>query len=264
MLNAFAAGMTLARRSLLGRARWLVTLLVFMLPVALALVGRRYAPAGDYGDIYMSLVSLMYAGILVPYIASYLGSAVVSDEIEGRTLVYLWTRPVGRAAVFAFKFLALALWLFLLLALFVPAVWAVLFSHGGMASLTSNAMIPCWDTLALWGGAVAYAALAFLLATLLKRPLVAMLLYIVVDNISQVMPGFIKLFFIRHYVFTLSSTPPPSEAQGMLKEMLKDPVPTTDFQAAVTLAVAVVVLVAAGAFVLNHREYLADDPARAQ
>lgn len=264
MLNAFAAGMTLARRSLLGRARWLVTLVVFVLPVVLAAVGRRYSPAGEYGDIYMSLVSLVYAGILVPYIASYLGSAAVSDEIEGRTLVYLWTRPVGRSAVFAFKFAALALWLFLLLALFVPAVFAVLFSHNGMASLASNAMMPVWDTLALWGGAVAYAALAFLLATLLKKPLVAMLVYIAIDNVSQFMPGFLKLFFIRHYVFTLTSTPPPGEAQGMLREMLKDPLPTTDMQAAVTLALAVIVLVAAGAFVLNHREYLADDPARAQ
>jgi ABC-2 type transport system permease protein len=264
MLNAFAAGMTLARRSLLGRARWLVTLFVFLLPVVLALVARRYAPAAQYGRIYMSLVSLMYAGILVPYIASYLGSAVVSDEIEGRTLVYLWTRPVGRAAVFTFKFVALALWLFLLVAIFVPAVFVVLFSGGGAAALSSNALMPVWDTLGLWGGAVAYAALAFLLATLLKKPLVVMLIYIVADNISQVLPGFVKLFFIRHYVFTLTSTPQAEEARGVFKRILRDPVTTSDTQAAVTLAVVAVLLVAAGAFVLNHREYLADDPARTQ
>jgi ABC-type transport system involved in multi-copper enzyme maturation permease subunit len=264
MLNAFAAGMILARRSLLGRARWLVTLAVFLLPVGLALVARRYAPPEEFGDTYMALVSLLYAGILVPYIASYLGSAAVSDEIEGRTLVYLWTRPVGRAAVFACKFAALALWLFLLLALFVPAVFAVLYSSGGAQSLASNAMMPVWDTLGLWGGAVAYAALAFLLATLLKKPLVAMLLYIAVDNISQFMPGFLKLFFIRHYVFTLTSTPEAEKAQGVFKRILETAGTTTDTEAAVTLAVAVVVLVAAGAVVLNHREYLGDDPARAQ
>ncbi len=261
MLNPFSAGMTLARRRCLGRWRWLVTLLVFSTPIVLTLVARRFQQT-QFNEIYISMVSLLMGGVLVPYAASFFGSSMVGDEVEGKTLVYLWTRPVGRAQVFLCEFVAVMAFVCAALAVSVTLTYAAVFSGMEGGALRSNLMMPVWDVLALGAGGMAYGAIAFLLSAVVKKPLSLMIVYIVTDNVVQFLPGFIKLFFIRHYVYVLSSHPQANAADGLFKFLSETQ--TTETQAAVTLVLVVVVALGLGAFILNRREFLGDDPARSQ
>ena len=252
MLNTAAAAMRLARRQITTRGRWLVALGVVAIPTGLALLSQYRTP-DSISEPYGLLVALMIAGILAPYFGAYLGSAVVGDEIEGRTLVYLWTRPVGRHTVFLLEYVFVVVWLALVVAAAVGGVFVALFWRQGVSGLSGNMMMAVWDALAIAAGGAAYAALALLLSTLVKHPLTLMVVYIAADNMVQFVPGFMKLFFVRHHVMTLSSNPMADAPKGFFRFLADNQ--TTDSVARMALAGVVVVALAAAAWVLNRREY---------
>jgi ABC-type transport system involved in multi-copper enzyme maturation permease subunit len=252
MLDTAAAAMRLARRQITTRGRWLVALGVVAIPAVLAVIARHRTP-DNISEPYGLLVTLMIAGILVPYLGAYLGSALVGDEIEGRTLVYLWTRPVGRHTVFLLEYVFVVLWLALVVAAAVGAVFVVLFWGQGVQGLSSNVRMAVWDTAAIAAGGAAYAALALLLSTLVRHPLTLMIVYIAADNMVQFVPGFMKLFFVRHHVMTLSSNPMADAPRGFFRFLAENQ--TTDGVARLTLACVVAVALLAAAWVLNRREY---------
>ena len=87
---------------------------------------------------------------MLPLAALFYATALVADEVEGRTLTYLTTRPVSRAAIFAGKFAA---YLVTDLCLALPACVLTFFlllttprpvGRGPGAPSTCCATSPCW------------------------------------------------------------------------------------------------------------------------
>ena len=116
LFNTIAASMRLARRHILSRRRWIVAVAIIAIPAFMAFMASRRIPE-QRAEVYTLLIFLMIGGILVPYLAAFLGSSIVGDEIEGRTLVYVWTRPHGRHTVFLWEYLFVALWIALVAAI---------------------------------------------------------------------------------------------------------------------------------------------------
>ena len=148
MWNTFAGSFQLANIQVFGRKRRLVTIIVFLLPLAMAILLRNIGPR-ETNEAYAQVVSGMLAVFLVPFIAVFWGSALLTDEVEGKTLVFLWTRPAGRSRLFVFKYLGILAWLLLLCAVAVTTTYAVIYSRVSFLDVMSNWMVIIWDTRAL-------------------------------------------------------------------------------------------------------------------
>ena len=89
--HAFAGGLK-------GR-RAVALLLLAALPVGLAFLQVRFANIVTASN-FMAVVLLGYFQVVVPFAGLFLGVSVLGDEIEGRTVSYLFTRPVPRWAIY--------------------------------------------------------------------------------------------------------------------------------------------------------------------
>ena len=88
------------------------------------------------------MIWLIYVRFLVPVLGVFYGTSLIADEIEDKTLTYLFTRPIQRAAVIIGKYLAYLVCTVLLL---LPSVVIVFFlvvplgEGGSIAAVVSDA-----------------------------------------------------------------------------------------------------------------------------
>ena len=87
-------------------------------PVLLAVVSRvvwMFVPneslringgAVSGASIFGLMIWLLYVRFIVPILGVFYGTSLIADEVEDRTLTYLFTRPIPRAAVIIGKYLA--------------------------------------------------------------------------------------------------------------------------------------------------------------
>lgn len=105
--NLLAAAWKLTNYKLFAGRRILVALFVFASPVALCalilFLARKDIPVGRVGEMYTTSIQTIYVMVLLPFVAIFWGSTLLSDEVENKTLVYLWTRPAGRARLFSLQ-----------------------------------------------------------------------------------------------------------------------------------------------------------------
>src|SRR6187402_2407542 len=132
---------------------------------ALRINGQRVAGFGIFGAMIWGL----YLYFIVPVLGVFYGTALMADEVEDKTITYLFTRPIPRGAVLVGKYLAYIACTMLVV---LPAVMLVYFLvvpfrevPGTFASLVTD--------LGLLGlGLVVYGAAFAFVGAYFKRPLV--------------------------------------------------------------------------------------------
>lgn len=147
------AGVTL-RRLLRGRALWVV-LLMSALPPLYALT-QDVTDLQDFGVVLASWALLL--GILPPVLLA----SAIGEEVEERTMSYLWSRPLPRWSIVIGKMVALVpiLWLALGAALLVPFYTSV---PGAAEETTVAAQLVAMVVLATCGAAAVTAGLTTIL-----------------------------------------------------------------------------------------------------
>src|SRR5215831_10354417 len=86
-------------------------------PVAIAMVLRivdfMHVPAMKVNGIRMGgpsifglLLWFLFLRFIVPILGIFYGTSLIADEVEDKTITYLFTRPIPRSAVLLGKFLA--------------------------------------------------------------------------------------------------------------------------------------------------------------
>src|SRR5207247_11419601 len=87
-------------------------------PVALAAAIRTIATVGHEGlpqvngepvggpALFGLIMWLLYIRFIVPVLGVFYGTALIADEVEDRTITYLFTRPIPRASVLIGKYCA--------------------------------------------------------------------------------------------------------------------------------------------------------------
>ena len=104
--------------------RSLLMAVLLGLPVVFALVyrdrpGREAAAAASAASTSTAWsIAFYYVRNVLPLAALFYATALIADEVEGKTLTYLLTRPIRRSAILAGKFAA---YLATTLALSLPA-----------------------------------------------------------------------------------------------------------------------------------------------
>jgi ABC-type transport system involved in multi-copper enzyme maturation permease subunit len=75
--------------------RLVILLVLASVPVVLTAIAVSASDRFDI-DEHLTTLLLVVLQVTVPFAALYLGTAVLGDEIEGRTITYLYTRPLPR------------------------------------------------------------------------------------------------------------------------------------------------------------------------
>jgi ABC-type transport system involved in multi-copper enzyme maturation permease subunit len=145
------AGLTL-RRLLRGRALW-VSAVIAAMPVLFALVMRGYAQWGTLADDLLVFEMLALAVLPPMFVAGAIG-----DEIEDRTITYLWSRPVPRWTMLAGKLVALA-----------PAASALMVSSWFVALMIGTEEAPLRSLLGVGLGALGGCLIATGISTLVPK-----------------------------------------------------------------------------------------------
>jgi ABC-type transport system involved in multi-copper enzyme maturation permease subunit len=183
------------------------------LPVAVSLVlkfNQLFSEQSSFEGAYFfsNIIMVFYLQLIILLLALFFGTSVCSEEVEGRTLPYLITRPVPKPAVVLGKYLAYTLLNIGMVALGLlfsftilnldrladASLYLVLLRYGGVLSL----------------GIIAYAAFFTFLGSFLKRSIFFGLLFSFGwENVIQYFPGSTQRFAIAHYLKSFLPGPSP-------------------------------------------------------
>lgn len=196
-------------RSLAPRRSWLVYAFT-LLPVLVALLLATHARRVTAEEIATNLSWFLYLQVVVPLVSLLQGQAVISREVEDRTITYLFSRPISRPAMFLGRSLgALAFTLLLLLAgalllLFVAAQGPLgtapdpaRFPQAGWSA--DGIVLPLLGAVAL--GAATYTLLFAALGVFTKHPMILGLAYtFALEGFFANLPGSNQALAVQYYL----------------------------------------------------------------
>jgi ABC-2 type transport system permease protein len=240
-------------RTLRARRTWIVLALV-LVPAVIAWLAGRLNDRNSPGEIAVGVGWVLVIGVVVPLSALVLGSSVIAEEVEDRTLTYLTTRPAPRAALLLGRFAAIALVHAALLTLCVGLFLFASARATGPGPVLDAGIGPPLLAAALAGG-LSYGALAAALGCFVKNPIVVGLGYaFAVEGFLANLPGKNQLLTVQHHLRSLIAAHGSatwSDAEGFVSAAFV-PGPT----AATVLAAIVLVALALGAWRLSRREFV--------
>lgn len=237
--------------------------LVCGLPVFAAAViqaGRlAFGVAGiDGPSVFGGVIMAFDLQFLILVLALFHGTSVCSDEVEGRTLTYLTTRPVSKPALLLGKTAAYAVLLTILVAASVVLSFLILNIDVLTNSAAWLAMAKSLAVLVL--GLACYLAFFTLIGTFLKKSVLFGLVFSFGwENIVQYFPGSTQKFTVMHYLKSL--LPVGSSPRGTLAFLLFRLEPSPTAAAVGTLLALTAGFLLAACLVFVRKEYLFDDQA---
>lgn len=170
------------------------------LPSLIALLAARVAERTGAVEIAAHLGILLELQVVVPLLSLIVGSAVVSEEIEDRTITYLFTRPAPRAALLFGRWLAALCFLATTLAASVGLLFlAASRSRVEGTSIDLAFAGPLFEA-ALLAGAV-YSALFAVAGVFFRHPILVGLGYaFAVEGFLANLPGQSQALTVQHHV----------------------------------------------------------------
>jgi ABC-2 type transport system permease protein len=243
-------GMLWSRRSLVLGA-------FLAIPVLIAIVYRLVLAARMPAEItglhlYGYLVALFWVRNALPLAALFYATALIADEVEGRTLTYLITRPVRRSAILAGKFAA---YLMTTICLALPAAVVTFFVLATSRGVNLAASVPDLfrDLGVLALTLLVYGALFALMGVLMKRPLLPGLLFLFVWEMAANLPGYVPRFTITAWLRSLVTHRPAGRG---VSELFGQVLPADLGLAVLTGLTAVFLWLAI--WIFSSREYVLD------
>jgi len=239
--------------------------LVVGLPVLMALVVRLFNLAGASGlrvnnlavdgpAIFGMMIWAFFVKFSVPVLGVFYGTSLVADEVEDKTITYLFTRPIAREAVLIGKYLAyLACTIFVVLPAIV-LVWILVIPMGG--SLGGNFLDLVKDLGIVAVGLAVYGAVFAFIGAYFKRPLLIGLVFIFGwEQAIVAFPGSFKLATVAYYLQGLVPHAMPNDSFASMMQALFRETPSLT-SSLVWLAVILVVFLSAAARIVARREYV--------
>jgi ABC-2 type transport system permease protein len=217
---------------MLWSRRTIFMALVVGLPVVLALVAKTLEIFGMSAlringqripgfSIFGGMIWAIFLKFIVPVLGVFYGTALMADEVEDKTITYLFTRPIPRGAVLVGKYLAYLACTLLVVLPSVMIVYFLLVPLSAIPGTFGNLLIDLGMLalgLAVYGGVFAFVGAFF------KRPLVIGLIFAFGwEQVVLLLPGSTKQFTIAYYLQALAPHAMPSDGvtsllQGMFRE----------------------------------------------
>ena len=250
---------------MLWSRRTIFMALVVGSPVLVALVARIVQSAGiaplrvngvqvDAVSMFGAIIWILFLWFIVPVLGVFYGTSLIADEVDDKTITYLFTRPVRRGAVVVGKYMAYLLCTTLVV---LPSVMIVYFLMVPFRQIPASFIALVIDLGVLGLGLAAYGALFALVGAAIRRPLVVGLVFVFGwELVTLVMPGYLKRFTLAYYLQTLV---PHAMPTGDTVSLLQGAVFREPPSVAVSIGVLVLVIVASlalAARVVEQREYV--------
>lgn len=183
--------------------------LISLVPLAVAVMLFLFKPllsreGIELPALFPQINFWLYLHLLLPLLSVFIGSAVIGDEVEDRTLPYLLVRPLQRRWIVLSKLIAGWVTAGVLLFVSLLLTYLVMMLGGGESLTESFGQLLHSGGILLLGLAV-YIPLFALLGGLIKRPvLLGLLLTFGWENSVAFFPGNVKLMTVVHYLHVLS------------------------------------------------------------
>jgi len=222
--TSFMAGAWRIFELSLGEMLWsrrtIFMALVVGAPVVVAIVMRIMQASGiapmrvngvvvDPVSIFGGMIWTLFLQFIIPILGVFYGTALMADEVEDKTITYLFTRPIRRGAVLIGKYIAYMVCTSLVV---LPSVMIVYFLLVPFRLIPSSFTALLIDLGLLALGLAAYGALFGLAGSVFKHPLVAGLIFAFGwEKAALLMPGYLKRFTISYYLNALAPHAMPSE-----------------------------------------------------
>ncbi len=164
--------------------------------------GVRVSGSVIFGGVFW----LLYLRFTVPVLGAFYGTSLMSDEVEDRTITYLFTRPIPRGAIIIGKYLAYLVCTELVVLPSVTAAYLLITPVGG-GSIGATFPLLLTDLGILALGLAVYGAVFALIGALVPRPLVAGLVLVFGwEQVALLVPGYLRRFTVAHYLQSLVPT----------------------------------------------------------
>ena len=216
---------------------------------------RINGAAAEGASVFGLMIWLLYIRFIVPVLGVFFGTALIADEVDDKTITYLFTRPIPRSAVLLGKYLA---YLAVTVLLVVPSVILVFFLIVPMGGSTIAGSFPALvkDLGMLAVGLAAYGAVFALVGTRLKRPLIVGLVFAFGWEPGVLLfPGYLKRFTVAYYLQGLVTHEMPQDSAVSILMQVFHEVPSV-LGSLVPLAVIVVASLWLAGRAVEQREYV--------
>jgi len=223
----------LSLSEMLWSRRTIFMALVVGAPVLISLVLRLLDALGECvfrmngarmagPEIFGLMIWVFYLRFTVPVLGVFYGTSLIADEVEDKTITYLFTRPVRRGAVLLGKFFAyLACTVFVVLPSVVIVYLAIVPVQG---SLGASFLHLVQDLVLLALGLAVYGSVFAFIGARFKKPLLIGLIFIFGwEQAALAFPGYLKRFTVAYYLQALVPHAMPSDnvislIQGIFRE----------------------------------------------
>lgn len=206
-------------------------------------------------SIFGLMIWFLFLRFIVPVLGIFYGTSLMADEIEDKTITYLFTRPIPRSAVLIGKYLA---YLASTVLIVLPSVMLVYFlvvpiGGGSIASTFPNLVR---DLVLLALGLAVYGAVFAAVGAWIKRPVLFGLFFAFGwENVAMLLPGYLKRFTVAFYTQSLVPHAMPSDSLlTILQSVFKESVSAVE--AVATLLVLLAVALALATRAVERREYV--------
>jgi ABC-2 type transport system permease protein len=213
-------------------------------------VGGRAVPSIS---IFGAIIWVLFLRFVIPVLGVFYGTALMADEVEDKTITYLFTRPIPRGAVLVGKYLAYVVCTSLVV---LPSVMLVYFLLVPFREIGTSFGQLVTDLGLLGLGLAAYGAVFAFVGAFFKRPLIIGLVFVIFwEQVAMLLPGYMKRFTIAFYLQALVPHAMPSEGVvGMLQGLFRD---SPSAPAALTwLGMFVAVFLYLAARTVDRKEYV--------
>jgi ABC-2 type transport system permease protein len=258
--------------------RWIVMLLLMLIPPGLAIVVRATAPDATSLAIEFVFAFMLIPQALLPLTALIYSSGIIQDEQEDQTITYLLMRPIPKWAIYLMKLSATLVTTIALVIVLTIVTYAAIYL-GTTGTPLSDVALRCLKACAVHSLAIiTYCCLFGLMSLITKRVLVVGILYIAIfEGLFANLPLSIRLITIIYYARMIAyrglpfvvTTPFGTEniaAEAWQLDLQNDPDllthPSTS-TCLLTLILAAVVCAAAAAFLCSRREFHVKTPEKA-
>ena len=239
--------------------------LVVGIPVLIAIVVRLYHELGGpslsvnnnavAGPVIFGLMIWgFFIRFSVPVLGVFYGTALIADEVEEKTITYLFSRPIPRGAVLVGKYLAyLACTVFVVLPA-VVVVWLMVVPLGGSLGPAFPDLLKDLGVLTL--GLAVYGAVFALAGAALKRPLLIGLVFVLGwEPVALALPGYLRRLSVAYYLQGLVPHAMPSNSPLSLIQDIFREVPSLT-QSLIGIGAITLVCLWLAARAVGQREYV--------
>jgi ABC-type transport system involved in multi-copper enzyme maturation permease subunit len=173
--------------------------------------------------IFGLMIWLLYIRFIIPVLGVFYGTSLIADEVDDRTITYLFTRPIRRGAVLLGKFLAYLACTTLLVLPSVVLVYFLVVSLGG-GSVGASFPLLAKDLGMLIVGLTTYGAVFAWVGARLKRPLLSGLFFAFGwEPAVLLFPGYLKQLTVAYYLRALVPHAMPQDSPvSMLMQVFRD------------------------------------------